>query len=171
MTRDVDRPRDDAEWNYSARRETPTARLGRNWDDLLQEAARRADRRAGCSSVLSCCIGCCSASTRAARWSRLGQRFALAGFTTLGLAVVGVCRLIFDVVLGLAAGVTVEVGAFLVAVLWGVWPVVLRAGSAAALRPMSTRPMGTVDNRRAHLMSLARIARANTGSFPRRSDA
>jgi hypothetical protein len=37
MTRDVDRPRDDAEWNYSARRETPTARLDRNWDDLLQE--------------------------------------------------------------------------------------------------------------------------------------
>jgi hypothetical protein len=31
-------------------------------------------------------------------------------------------------VLGLAAGVTAEVGAFLVfAVLWGVWPVVLRA--------------------------------------------
>jgi hypothetical protein len=37
MTRDVDRLRDDAEWNYSARRETPTARLDRNWDDLLQE--------------------------------------------------------------------------------------------------------------------------------------
>ena len=25
------------EWNFSARRETPTARLERNWDDLLQE--------------------------------------------------------------------------------------------------------------------------------------
>jgi hypothetical protein len=34
-------------------------------------------------------------------------------------------------VLGLAAGVTAEVGAFLVfAVLWGVWPVVLRARGA-----------------------------------------
>src|SRR3954470_19031090 len=37
MTGDVDRPGDDAEWNYAARRETPTARLDRNWDDLLQE--------------------------------------------------------------------------------------------------------------------------------------
>ena len=37
MTRDVDRPDDDADWNMSARHETPTARLDRNWEDLLQE--------------------------------------------------------------------------------------------------------------------------------------
>src|SRR3954471_22258087 len=37
MTGDVDRPGDDAEWNYAARRGTPTARLDRNWADLLQE--------------------------------------------------------------------------------------------------------------------------------------
>src|SRR3954471_17419414 len=37
MTGDVDRPGDDAEWNYAARRGTPTARLDRNWGDLLQE--------------------------------------------------------------------------------------------------------------------------------------
>ena len=41
-----------------------------------------------------------------------GQRFALAGFGTLGLAVVGVCTLIFDVVLGVAAGVTAAVVTF-----------------------------------------------------------
>ena len=37
MTRDVDRPDDDADWNMSARHETTTARLDRNWNDLLQE--------------------------------------------------------------------------------------------------------------------------------------
>jgi hypothetical protein len=49
---------------------------------------------------------------------------------TLGLAVVGVCRLIFDVVLGLAAGVTAEVVAFWCSPFCGVWPVVLRARGA-----------------------------------------
>jgi hypothetical protein len=37
MPQDVDRPGDDAEWNYAARHETPTGRLDRNWSDLLQE--------------------------------------------------------------------------------------------------------------------------------------
>ena len=56
-----------------------------------------------------------------------GQRFALAGFATLGLAVVGVCALIFDVVLGVVAGVIAAVVAFVVFVtLWAVWPMVLR---------------------------------------------
>ena len=56
-----------------------------------------------------------------------GQRFALAGFVTLGLAVVGVCALIFDVVLGVAAGAVAAVVSFLVfAVLWAVWPMCLR---------------------------------------------
>jgi hypothetical protein len=34
---DVDRPEDDAQWDRSARRETPTERLDRNWSSLLQE--------------------------------------------------------------------------------------------------------------------------------------
>ncbi len=60
-----------------------------------------------------------------------GQRFALAGFAALGLAVVGVCTLIVDVVLGVAAGVTAAVVTFLVfALLWGVWPMLLRARAA-----------------------------------------
>jgi len=37
MTHDVDEPGKDADWNYNARRETTTARLDRNWDDMLQE--------------------------------------------------------------------------------------------------------------------------------------
>lgn len=36
MTRDADRF-GDAEWKDAARSETPTMRLDRNWDDLLQE--------------------------------------------------------------------------------------------------------------------------------------
>ena len=60
-----------------------------------------------------------------------GQRLALAGFTLLGFAVVGVCALIFDVVLGVTAGITAAVIAFVVfAVLWAVWPMVLRARAA-----------------------------------------
>src|SRR3954452_13426249 len=35
-TRDVDEPHDDADWNFDARHETTTARLDRNWNDLLQ---------------------------------------------------------------------------------------------------------------------------------------
>ncbi len=34
---DVDRPEDDAKWDQSARRETQTERLDRNWSSLLQE--------------------------------------------------------------------------------------------------------------------------------------
>ncbi|MBN9099367.1 MAG: hypothetical protein J0I49_14825 [Pseudonocardia sp.] len=37
MSTDVDRPDRDEDWNAAARRETPTARLDRNWTDLLQE--------------------------------------------------------------------------------------------------------------------------------------
>jgi membrane protein YdbS with pleckstrin-like domain len=56
-----------------------------------------------------------------------GQRFALAGFATLGLAVVGVCALIFDVVLGVVAGAVAAAVAFVVfATLWVVWPMFLR---------------------------------------------
>jgi Family of unknown function (DUF6328) len=61
-----------------------------------------------------------------------GQRFAIAGFCALGLAVVGVCTLIFDVVLGVTAGVVAAVVAFVVfAVLWAVWPMSLRKRAAA----------------------------------------
>ena len=111
MTRDVDRPRDDAEWNYSARRETPTARLDRNWDDLLQELrVARTGEQVLISPVVLHRVLCRQHARRTLVAAR--ATFALAGFTTLGLAVVGVCRLIFDVVLGLAAGVTAEVVAF-----------------------------------------------------------
>jgi len=61
-----------------------------------------------------------------------GQRFALAGFATLGFAVVGVCALIFDVVLGVVAGVIAAVVAFVVfALLWAVGPALLRRRATA----------------------------------------
>jgi hypothetical protein len=61
-----------------------------------------------------------------------GQRFAIAGFAALGLAVVGVCSLIFDVVLGVTAGAVAAVVAFVVfAALWLVWPMALRRRAAA----------------------------------------
>jgi hypothetical protein len=167
MTRDVDRP-DDAEWNRSARHETPTARLDRNWSDLLQELrvaqtgvqlltgllltvpfqARFRDLLPHQVVIYLIALGLAVLATgflispvvlhrvlfrQHARRTLVsaGQRLALAGFFTLGLAVVGVCALIFDVVLGVVAGVTAAVVAFVVfAVLWGAWPMALRARAA-----------------------------------------
>ena len=164
MTHDVDEPGNDADWNYNARQETTTARLDRNWDDLLQEL------RVAQTGV-QLLTGLLLTVPFQARFDRLepqeivvylvtvalavlasgllispvvlhrvlfrqharrtlvsaGQRFALAGFVALGIAVVGVCTLIFDVVLGVAAGVAAALVAFLVfGVLWGVWPAILR---------------------------------------------
>ncbi|GAA4693211.1 hypothetical protein GCM10023215_33030 [Pseudonocardia yuanmonensis] len=57
----------------------------------------------------------------------VSQRLAIAGLTTLGLAVVGVVELIFDVVLGWVAGVIAAAAALvLLGVLWGVVPGVVR---------------------------------------------
>jgi hypothetical protein len=168
MTRDVDRPGDDADWNYAARGETRTARLDRNWDDLLQELrvaqtgvqlltgllltvpfqARFGELRPHQIVVYLVTVALAVLATgllispvvlhrvlfrQHARRTLVsaGQRLALAGFTLLGFAVVGVCALIFDVVLGVAAGVTAAVVAFVVfGLLWGVWPMVLRARAA-----------------------------------------
>jgi hypothetical protein len=56
------------------------------------------------------------------------QQLALAGFAALGLAVVGVCMLIFDVVLGLTAGITAAIAVLiLLGALWGVGPLMMRA--------------------------------------------
>jgi hypothetical protein len=55
------------------------------------------------------------------------QRFAIAGLATLGLAVLGVVELIFDVVLGWVAGVIAAVAALvLLGVLWGLVPALVR---------------------------------------------
>jgi len=55
------------------------------------------------------------------------QRFAIAGLATLGLAVLGVVELIFDVVLGWVAGVIAAAAALvLLGVLWGLVPAVVR---------------------------------------------
>ena len=168
MTHDVDEPGKDADWNYDARRETTTARLDRNWDDMLQEL------RVAQTGV-QILTGLLLTVPFQARFDRLepqeivvylvtvalavlasgllispvvlhrvlfrqharrtlvsaGQRFAIAGFCTLGLAVVGVCALIFDVVLGVTAGVVAAVVAFVVfAILWAVWPMALRRRTA-----------------------------------------
>lgn len=56
-----------------------------------------------------------------------GQRFTLAGFTTLGLAIVGVVTLIFDVVFGLGAAITAGVIAFVgLSLLWAIGPLAMR---------------------------------------------
>jgi len=164
MMRDIDETGDDADWNFDARHETTTARLDRNWDDLLQELrvaqtgvqlltgllltvpfqARFDQLQPQEIVVYLVTVGLAVLATgllispvvlhrvlfrQHARRTLVsaGQRFALAGFVTLGLAVVGVCVLIFDVVLGRTAGVVAGVVAFLVfALLWGIWPMVLR---------------------------------------------
>jgi len=169
MTHDVDRPRDDADWNAEARHETPTARLDRNWNDLLQELrvaqtgvqlltgllltvpfqARfdQLERQEIAVYLVTVALAVLASGLlispvvlhrvlfrQHARRTLIsaGQRFALAGFVTLGLAVVGVCALIFDVVLGVAAGAAAAVVSFLVfAVLWAVWPMRLRKRAAA----------------------------------------
>ena len=60
------------------------------------------------------------------------QHLALGGFAALGLAVVGVCMLIFDVVLGLTAGITAAVVVLvLLGALWAVGPLVMRARARA----------------------------------------
>jgi Family of unknown function (DUF6328) len=167
MTRDVDQP-DDADWNMQARHETPTARLDRNWEDLLQELrvaqtgvqlltgllltvpfqARFGDLRPHQIAVYLVTVGLAVLATglllspvvlhrvlfrQHARRTLVsaGQRFALAGFVVLGLAVVGVCTLIVDVVLGSTAGITAAVATFVViGLLWGVLPMRLRTRAA-----------------------------------------
>ena len=63
----------------------------------------------------------------------VGQPCALAGFAALGLAVVGVCGLIFDVVTGPVGGWAAGIGALLVfAALWLVGPLMLRSRSDPA---------------------------------------
>ncbi len=56
-----------------------------------------------------------------------GQRFALAGFATLGLAVVGVVTLIFDVVLGIPAALVAGGVTFVVFLaMWALGPLAAR---------------------------------------------
>ena len=56
-----------------------------------------------------------------------GQRFTLAGFTALALAVIGVVTLIFDVVFGLGAAIAAGIVAFVgLALLWAVGPIAVR---------------------------------------------
>ena len=60
-----------------------------------------------------------------------GQRFALAGFAVLGLAVVGVITLIFDVVLGIGPALAAGAVAFVVfAGLWALGPIAIRRAAA-----------------------------------------
>ncbi|WP_181784059.1 DUF6328 family protein [Pseudonocardia pini] len=62
-----------------------------------------------------------------------GQRFAISGLATLGLAVVGVVELIFDVVLGPLAGILAAAAALVVLIgLWAVLPFAIRRGLAPA---------------------------------------
>jgi hypothetical protein len=64
-----------------------------------------------------------------------GHRFALTGFATLGLAVVGVLALIFDVVLGLIGGIVAGITTFCVFLaLWAVSPALMRRRAMAQER-------------------------------------
>ncbi|HEY0812608.1 MAG TPA: DUF6328 family protein [Pseudonocardia sp.] len=163
MTEDADEHADDA-WNYAARKETPTARLDRNWTDLLQEVrvaqtgvqlftgllltvpfqARFTELKPHQLTLYLIIFSLSVLATglllspvvlhrvlfrRHARRKLVwfGQRCALAGFAALGLAVVGVCALIFDVVVGGAAGIVAGVVALVVfAGLWAVGPLLVR---------------------------------------------
>lgn len=167
MARDVDRP-GDAEWDVAVRHETPTARLDRNWDDLLQELrvaqtgvqlltgllltvpfqSRFRDLGPQQLTVYLITVSLSVLATglliapvvlhrilfrQHARRTLVSaaQRFALAGFAMLGLAVVGVCALIFDVVLGANAGIAAGVVAFVaISLLWGIVPLLLRGRSS-----------------------------------------
>jgi hypothetical protein len=61
-----------------------------------------------------------------------GQRFALCGFAVLGIAVVGVVALIFDVVLGLGAAWLAGGVAFVVLLgLWALGPIAVRSRATA----------------------------------------
>ncbi|MDT7576965.1 MAG: hypothetical protein QOH17_3298 [Pseudonocardiales bacterium] len=169
MPQDVDRPGDDAEWNYAARHETPMGRLDRNWSDLLQELrvaetgvqlftgllltvpfqARFGELTPHQVQLYMVIVGLSVLATgllltpvvlhrvlfrQHARRTlvSVGQRCALAGFAALGLAVVGVCVLIFDVVAGGSAAIAAGVVAFVIfAGLWGVGPLLLRSRVAA----------------------------------------
>jgi hypothetical protein len=164
MTHDVDQPGDDADWNYSARHETPTTRLDRNWTDLLQELrvaqtgvqlftgllltvpfqARFTELTRHQLTLYLVIFGFSVLATglllspvvlhrvlfrQHARRTlvSVGQRCALAGFGALGLSVVGVCVLIFDVVAGGPAGIVAGAAAFVVfAGLWAAGPLLLR---------------------------------------------
>jgi Family of unknown function (DUF6328) len=167
---DVGQPVEDAEWNFRARHETTTARLDRNWGDLLQELrvtqtgvqlltgllltvpfqARFTDlvphQRtiylvSTALAVLASGLLLSPVVLHRALFRRherrvlvsAGQLLALAGFAVLGLAVVGVCTLIFDVVLGpvggIAAGVT---SATVFVLLWLVGPLLVRNRGAQA---------------------------------------
>jgi hypothetical protein len=154
----------DEQWNEDARGETPTERLDRNWNAMLQEL------RVAQTGV-QLLTGLLLTVPFQARFGELvpherilylvatglsvtatglliapvimhrvlfrqhgmallvgaGQRFALAGLGTLGLAVTAVVTLIFEVVLGPLGGVLAGVGALLLlAALWGVLPLAVR---------------------------------------------
>jgi hypothetical protein len=164
MSRDVDHPEEDSDWDYEVRGETPMSRLDRNWDELLQELRvaqtgvqlltgllltvpfqARFDmlvphQRVIYLITLSLSVLATGLLLSPAVLHRVlfrqharqillsaGQRFALTGFATLGVAVVGVIVLIFDIVLGptgaaIAGAVTLAV----LLALWVVGPVALR---------------------------------------------
>lgn len=147
------------------RNETPTEKLDRNWQDLLQELrvaqtgvqlltgllltvpfqARFGDLAQHQIVVYLVAVSLSVLATgllispvvlhrvlfrQHARPQLVvgAQYLALAGFAALGLAVVGVCELIFDVVLGVGAGITAAIVVLVViGSLWVVGPLAVRA--------------------------------------------
>src|SRR6195952_2222675 len=160
MLVDVDHPEDDQRWDRSARSETETERLDRNWSNLLQElrvvqtgvqlltgflltlpfqtrfeklTAFQTDTYL-CTLVASViATGLLIAPVSVHRllfreharkvMVTAAHRLALAGITFLGLAVVGVVLLIFEVVRGRTSGaVAAGFAALLLVLLWTVLP-------------------------------------------------
>jgi hypothetical protein len=147
------------------RDETPTERLDRNWQDLLQELrvaqtgvqlltgllltvpfqARFLELAAHHRVIYLVTVALSVIATgllispvvlhrvlfRMGARDELvatAQQLALAGFAALGLAVIGVCMLIFDVVLGLTAGIVAGVAVLIfLGALWAVGPLMMRA--------------------------------------------
>ncbi len=164
MERDVDRPDEDASWNFRMRSETPLERLDRNWSDLLQELrvsqtgvqlltgllltvpfqARFPElvphQRVIYLISLSLSVLATGLLLSPVVLHRVlfrqharkvlvsaGQRCALLGLAALGVAVVGVLVLIFDVVLGPTGAIIAGAATFCVfLVLWALGPVMVR---------------------------------------------
>ena len=152
---DVDHPERDQRWDHAARAETETERLDRNWSSLLQELRvaqtgvqlltgflltlpfqPRFDRlddtmRAVYVATVSCSVAATLALVRQHRLRILvsaTHRLAYAGLVLLGVALVGVTVVVFDVFYGRTAAMLAGCVALVsFAILWMVLPLCMRA--------------------------------------------
>ncbi len=171
----IDHPERDDSWNESARDETPTERLDRNWSDLLQELRvvqtgvqlltgflltlpfqqRFAGLTAFQQDIYLATVSASIAATgfliapvtlhralfrqHARRLTvAAAHRLAIIGTAWLGVAVVGVVFLVFDVLTGRSESTTAAaVAAALLLGLWCAFPWAMRSRQISADRDRS----------------------------------